>query len=53
MKGKFNLNTLLVNNKFILLFSVIAAVTLWIFVSPDGTRTINEPVNVDIKNTAV
>lgn len=58
-KSKFSLNSIIYNNKILLVFSVIVAVIMWLVIAveftPETTVTIkNVPVNIDtsfLKNT--
>lgn len=53
---KFSLRKLIYNDKYLIVFSIITAVIVWIStsmsLSPETTKTITVPVNVDFSNTA-
>lgn len=55
MKRKFSLNSLLHNDRFIIAFSLVAAIAVWALVSfgPGNitTRELSVPVSVDLTNT--
>ncbi len=57
MKGKFSLNRLLHNDRFILIFSLLGAIAVWALVSfgPSNisSREITAQVKVDLTNTIV
>lgn len=48
---RLSLSSLLKSNKFILLVSFVAAVTIWITVSPNREVTFGMTANIDTKNT--
>lgn len=52
---KFSLRKLIYNDKYLIVFSIITAVIVWIStsmsLSPETTKTITVPVNVDFSNT--
>ena len=54
-KKKFSLQNLMYDNRFVLVFSVVAAVIIWIIVaiqfSPEDDRIVKDvPVKIDISN---
>lgn len=58
MKGKFNINKIINNDKFVKIFSVLAAIGCWIFVSvvidPTVTSSVsNIPVFINVQNSSL
>ncbi|MGN1420511.1 MAG: YbbR-like domain-containing protein [Eubacterium sp.] len=55
-KSKFSLRKLIYNDKYLIIFSILAAVVVWIAasmnLSPETTKTITVPVNVDFSDSA-
>ena len=53
---KFSLRKLIYNDKYLIVFSIITAVIVWIStsmsLSPETTKTITVPVNVDFSRPA-
>ena len=55
-KKKFSLKKLIYNDKYLIVFSIIAAVIVWVStsmsLSPETTKTITVAVNVDFSDSA-
>lgn len=55
-KTNFSLRKLIYNDKYLIIFSILAAVVVWIAasmnLSPETTKTITVPVNVDFSDSA-
>lgn len=55
-KSNFSIRKLIYNDKYLIIFSIVAAVVIWIAtsmsLSPETTKTITVPVNVDFSNSA-
>lgn len=55
-KKKFSLRKLIYNDKYLIIFSIVAAIVVWVAtsmnLSPETTKTITVPVNVDFSNSA-
>lgn len=55
-KSKFSLRKLIYNDKYLIIFSILAAIVVWIAasmnLSPVTTKTITVPVNVDFSDSA-
>lgn len=55
-KNKFSVRKLIYNDKYLIIFSIIAAVIVWVVasmnLSPETTKTITVPVNVDFSDSA-
>ncbi len=55
-KSKFSLRKLIYNDKYLIIFSILAAIVVWIAasmnLSPETTKTITVPVNVDFSDSA-
>lgn len=53
---KFSIRKLIYNDKYLIIFSILAAIAIWIGtsinLSPQTTKTITVPVNVDFSNSA-
>lgn len=54
-KGKFSLRKLIYNDKYLIVLSIIAAITIWIAtsinLSPETTKSVTVPVTVDFSGT--
>ncbi len=55
-KSKFSLRKLIYNDKYLIIFSVLAAIVVWIIasmsLSPETTKTVTVPVTVDFSDSA-
>ncbi|MGN1328477.1 MAG: YbbR-like domain-containing protein [Eubacterium sp.] len=55
-KNKFSLRKLIYNDKYLIIFSILAAIVVWVAasmnLSPETTKTITIPVNVDFSDSA-
>lgn len=55
-KKKFSLRKLFYNDKYLIVFSIVAAVIIWISTSmsfsPETTKTISVPLNIDFSDSA-
>ena len=55
-KNNFSIRKLIYNDKYLIIFSIFAAVVIWIAtsisLSPQTTKTITVPLNVDFSNSA-
>ncbi len=55
-KSNFSLRKLIYNDKYLIIFSIVSAIIVWIIasmsLSPETTKTITVPVNVDFSNSA-
>lgn len=55
-KKKFSLKKLIYNDKYLIIISIVLSLVVWITtsisLSPETTKTINVPVNVDFSGTA-
>ncbi|MCD7796956.1 MAG: hypothetical protein LUG95_04955 [Clostridiales bacterium] len=55
-KSKFSLRKLIYNDKYLIIFSVLAAIVVWIIasmsLSPETTKTVAVPVTVDFSDSA-
>ncbi|MDD6728295.1 MAG: hypothetical protein PUE08_03630 [Eubacteriales bacterium] len=55
-KNKFSIRKLIYNDKYLIIFSIFAAIVVWVAasmnLSPQTTKTVTVPVNVDFSNSA-
>ena len=53
---KFSFRKLIYNDKYLIVFSIVAAIIIWVStsmsLSPETTKTISVPLNVDFSNSA-
>lgn len=53
---KFSLRKLIYNDKYLIVFSIVAAIIIWVStsmsLSPETTKTISVPLNIDFSNSA-
>lgn len=56
MKSNFSIRKLIYNDKYLIIFSILAAIVVWIAasmnLSPQTTKTVTVPVNVDFSDSA-
>jgi YbbR domain-containing protein len=55
-KSSFSLRKLIYNDKYLIIFSIFSAIVLWLLasinLSPEVTKTVTVPLNVDFSNSA-